>query len=380
MLTQKGYELAKLHSNAVDFPKSGVEVKIPRYLRPRKWPHFMEKKNKPAEAVYVSHKVLGQLYDMVEVVNFSPEYETPFDSRILEAYCLDENILSEAAKMKAQYDDSIKRIMAQHEIGTEFEVWSVFVLSHNFEKKDFTFAEELGRVTSALRESFRRMCIQKAGGADNIGPLVAAIYTVTAKQVRAAVEEYRRRSTGVDVGDLLIDVDSKAMPLMSFPWIFDRELAKIAASSGNASEATPLRPPAEIDSSSLMQGTTETSIVTTPAPNTSSELNVDVLAHRKDKYKTETHQHSLVDRSHKIIIEAGIKSSNRATKEAFQHVDGSHTKQAASGQSTLNNDNRRANLDNSVIEDDDFEDSPPKVEFDNEPSALDRLALLVAHD
>ena len=75
MLTFKkkntGYDLAQLHSNAVDFPKSGVEVKIPRYLRPRKWPHFMEKKNKPAEAVYVSKKVLGQLYDMVELVNFS---------------------------------------------------------------------------------------------------------------------------------------------------------------------------------------------------------------------------------------------------------------------------------------------------------------------
>jgi RNA-dependent RNA polymerase len=380
MLTFKGYELAQLHSNAVDFPKSGVEVKIPRYLRPRKWPHFMEKKNKPAEAVYVSKKVLGQLYDMVELVDFSPEYETPFDSRILEAYCLNESILSEAAEMKAQYDDAIKRIMAQHAIGTEFEVWSAFVLSHNFEKKDFTFAEELGRVTSALKENFRRMFIQKAGGAEKIGPLVAATYTITAKQVRAAVEKYRKKSTNLDDADLPIDFNLKAMPLMSFPWIFDRELAKIAAGSGKASEATTSRLPAGTDSSSWMQMTAETSIGKIPKANVSSELNGGVLTYGKDKHRIETHQHLLVDRSHERMIESGIKGSMRVTQETSQLVEDSHIKQATSSLSTLNNDNRRTNLDRCTIEDDDLEGSLPKVEFDTGSSAFDRLARLVAHD
>lgn len=380
MLTLKGYELAKLHSNAVDFPKSGVEVKIPRHLRPRKWPHFMEKKNKPAEAVYVSKKVLGQLYDLVELVDFSPEYETPFDSRIIEAYCLDESILSVAAEMKAQYDDTIKRIMAQHAISTEFEVWSVFVLSHNFEKKDFTFAEELGRVISALKEHFRRMCIQKAGGDEKIGPLVAAIYTITAKQVRAAVEKYRKKSTDVDVADLHFDVDSKVMPLMSFPWIFDRELAKIAASSGNGFEGTLSQLPVGICSNPWMQMTTETSISTIPAATASSELNEDVLTHREDKHRIETHQPVLVDQSHERMIEAGIKGSMRVAQEAYQLEKGSHIEQVTSGPSTLNTDNRRTSLDRCMIEDDDSEDSPAKVELDTGSSAFDRLARLVAHD
>ena len=364
MLTLQGCELAQLHSNAVDFPKSGVDVKIPRYLRPRKWPHFMEKKNKPAEAVYVSKKVLGQLYDMVELVDFSPEYDTPFDSRILEAYCFNETILSEAAEMKAQYDDAIKRIMAQHAIGTEFEVWSAFVLSHNFEKKDFAFAEELGRVTSALKENFRRMCIQKAGGAEKVGPLVAAIYTVTANQVRDAVEKYRKKSTDVDVEDLLIGVGSKAMPLMSFPWIFHRELAKIAAGLTNVSEVIPFQLPAE------------TSIGTTPAPDASSDLNGEVSTCRKHKYQKETRQHLFVDEGHERMIEAGITSSMRVAKKASDLGGGFHIQRAESGPSSLNKDNKMENLDRCMVEDDDLEDTSPKVEFDTEPSVLDRLAQL----
>ena len=340
----------------------------------------MEKKNKPAEAVYVSKKVLGQLYDMVELVDFSPQYETPFDPRILEAYCLDDGILLEAAEMKAQYDAAVKRIMAQHAISTEFEVWSAFVLGHNFEKKDFTFAEELGRVTSALKESFRRMCIQKAGGSENIGPLVAAIYTVTAKQVRDAVKKCRKKTTNLDVEDLLIDVDSKAMPLMSFPWIFDRELAKIASGWGSVSGTISSRLPAGIDSSSWMQISSEKSIGTTSAANASGELYGDILAHHKDMQRDETHQDPSVDRNYERMIEAGIKCSMRVASEASELVGGPHVKRTANGHSILNIDSGKANLDSCITEDDDLEDSPPKVEFDTELSALDRLARLVAHD
>jgi len=37
-------------------------------------------------------------------------------------------------------------------------------------------------------------------------------------------------------------------------------------------------------------------------------------------------------------------------------------------------------LDHCIIEDGDSEESPPKVEFDTEPSAFDRLSRLVADD
>ena len=222
-------ELAQLHSEAVDYPKSGIAVKMKRSLYARKWPHFMEKKGKPAEAIYKSQKILGQLYDMVQTVTFSPLNDTPFDSRILRAYDIDQEMLREAKEIKSEYDDAIKRIMAQHAMDTEFEVWSAFCLSHNFEKKDFTFAEELGRIISAVKDRFRKICVASAGGQnwEKLGPFVAAMYAVTAAEVTDALNARKEAKQMRDV-EAAANKASLALPFISFPWIFDRELGKIA--------------------------------------------------------------------------------------------------------------------------------------------------------
>jgi hypothetical protein len=201
-----------------------------RYLRPSKWPHFMEKKYKAPELIYHSTKILGQLYDMVERVAFIPEWKTPFDKRILDAYLLEEEMLQKARDLKKEYDASMRRIMAQHAISTEFEVWSAFVLDHNQEKKDYTFAEELGQLALAAKDSFRKACIDIVGGNEShkLSPFVAAMYTVTAQEIEKAVEEC---SQTTDVGGKEVAVrslESSDMPLMSFPWIFDKELGTIA--------------------------------------------------------------------------------------------------------------------------------------------------------
>jgi RNA-dependent RNA polymerase len=168
----------------------------------------MEKKHKRPGQIYTSQEILGQLYDMVERVDFVPE-QAPFDRRILDAYELDENLLSKARKLKHDYDVTIKRIMAQHTIGTEIEVWSAFVLQHNQERNDYTFAEELGKNVWAVKETFRNQCIEAAGGHDfdRLGPFVAAMYTVTAQESN--------------------DTD-KSSRMISFPWMFDKELGQIA--------------------------------------------------------------------------------------------------------------------------------------------------------
>ena len=86
----------------------------------------MEKKYKPKSATYHSDKILGQLYDKVESVDFTPQYEEPFDKRILRAYELDEALLKVVRQTKSKYDTAMLRIMAQQEIKTEFEIWSTF--------------------------------------------------------------------------------------------------------------------------------------------------------------------------------------------------------------------------------------------------------------
>ena len=209
--------------------KTGVHAEFPAALRPKKWPHFMEKRHKPKDQIYVSRKVLGQLYDQVERVDFTPEFETPFDKRILTAYELGEEILNEAADVKVAYDAAMYRIMAQHEIGTEFEVWSTFVLQHSNQSKDFKFHEEVGAISAALKDRFRSACYEKAGGQDfdQMGPFAAAMYQVTNDQVVGALE---RRRSAILAGQLQNGTEPllQSMPLISFPWLFAGILGKIA--------------------------------------------------------------------------------------------------------------------------------------------------------
>jgi RNA-dependent RNA polymerase len=124
----QGLELAALHSKAVDYVKTGEPAQMPKRLRPGKWPHFMEKRYKPKDAQYHSNRILGQLYDKVETVNFKAQYEEPFDKRILRAYALDDNILKTARQIKSKYDREMRQVLAHNEVKTEFEIWSTFVL------------------------------------------------------------------------------------------------------------------------------------------------------------------------------------------------------------------------------------------------------------
>ncbi|KAI9793587.1 MAG: hypothetical protein M1833_000732 [Piccolia ochrophora] len=219
--------LAALHSKAVDYVKTGEPAVLPRDARPRSWPHFMEKEHSPK---YISDKVLGQLYDQVERVDFVPCYEAVFDERILRAFDLEEGTLTTAREIKGQYDADMHRIMAQHQIGTEFEVWSTFVLHHAKSSKDYKFHEEMGQISMALKERYRRACISAAGGKehDAIGPFAAAMYAVTQQEMAAAVAETKEKKLVAGKEVPKRKLNAKSMPLMSFPWCLSDVLGKIA--------------------------------------------------------------------------------------------------------------------------------------------------------
>jgi RNA-dependent RNA polymerase len=202
-------------------------------LRPKKYPHFMESKYRTKDKIYLSRKILGQLYDQVERADFTPFYDNPFDERILNAYQSNDDTLSRVARIKELYDADVRRIQAQHGIKTEFEVWSTFILEHNLEFKDYTFTEEMGRITGALKKKFQDMCIEQAGATgindmQKLKPFVAAMYQVTAQEIAAALKECERTKKvgGIEVPDRKKIIGQ--MPLMSFPWIFVSQLGEIA--------------------------------------------------------------------------------------------------------------------------------------------------------
>lgn len=190
----------------------------------------MEKKHKPKDKIYHSDRILGQLYDRVESVDFVPQYEQPFDKRILRAYKLDDAILKTARQIKSKYDTAMRRIMAQQEIKTEFEVWTTFVLSKPRVGSDYKIQEDMDKITGALKARFHDVCVEKAGSKDFsvLGPFVAAMYRVTKEEMDIALAECR--STKIVAGREVPKrkMEPTSMPLISFPWLFEKELGRIA--------------------------------------------------------------------------------------------------------------------------------------------------------
>lgn len=236
----KCIRLAQLHSDAVDYNKTGIPAVMDRGLEPRHWPHFMEKKNK---RTYRSTRILGQLYDAVKTEDFTPNLSNSFDSRILECNLVKESKKFEqfASELKVNYDTSMRRIMAQYNIRTEFEVWSTFVLEHNSMCREYKLHEDLGKVASGLKTSIQDRCYKYLGGKRDFGhvaPLAVAMYRITHQEVQDALATLRGENAYDDLDETPglpdeRDLEISRLPLISFPWALDSTLCKIARSSAD---------------------------------------------------------------------------------------------------------------------------------------------------
>ena len=207
--------LALEHSKAVDYAKTGVPAKLPKALDRFEWPHFMEKKSGRR---YRSKKVLGQLYDAVERVAFVPNYDGTWDTRILRCDDPSEAVLQSVTALKREYDTALQRIMAQHEIKTEFEVWSTFVLDHSKASPDYKFHEEIGNLSKTLIDQFRESVAEEAGGStfEHLAPYAIAAYKVTHAEHTMAM-------------NVVPTAENKVlMPFISFPWVLHDVLGAIA--------------------------------------------------------------------------------------------------------------------------------------------------------
>jgi RNA-dependent RNA polymerase len=221
-------ELLHLHSMAVDYPKTGVPASLPRHLERTEWPHFMEKRSKS----YKSHKVLGKLYDGVKNVDFKFSYEQQFDPRILNYHITDPKIKQDARALKDEYDLAMRRIMNQHKIRTEFEVWSTFVINHSKASKDFKFHEEIGQLSKALKDEFYAAIVQAVGGNtfEHLRVFAIAAYQLTA---------YEYDGVSLQRANIVDDDEKPELPFISFPWVLSDVLGKIASVS-------TLKPPTSV--------------------------------------------------------------------------------------------------------------------------------------
>lgn len=124
--SRKCLELAELHSMAVDFAKTGAPAEMPRALKPREFPDFMERFDKP---MYISNGVLGKLYralvesttqvrsNIVLSEKFAEEaYDHQLEVNGFEAF------LETASSHKEMYAQKMSSLMSFYDAETEDEM------------------------------------------------------------------------------------------------------------------------------------------------------------------------------------------------------------------------------------------------------------------
>uniref|UniRef100_A0A1D1ZDN9 RNA-dependent RNA polymerase n=2 Tax=Anthurium amnicola TaxID=1678845 RepID=A0A1D1ZDN9_9ARAE len=116
-------QLAKLHSMAVDFAKTGAPAEMPRILKPKTYPDFMERWDKP---VYASNGVLGKLYRGVtnhcnhrngySVSSDSITYDQDLEARGFEAF------VDVAKECRDRYAERLTALMDYYGAVSEDEI------------------------------------------------------------------------------------------------------------------------------------------------------------------------------------------------------------------------------------------------------------------
>ena len=108
--------LAQLHSIAVDFAKTETSVEIPPDIKPKRYPDFMENKNKES---YESTKVIGLLYRQAK--NYKPEEQELRQWSDPEPAPACRQL---AEHLHAHYETAVSKVMNIFNIASEAEVLS----------------------------------------------------------------------------------------------------------------------------------------------------------------------------------------------------------------------------------------------------------------
>ncbi|KAI6680171.1 hypothetical protein NL676_034052 [Syzygium grande] len=160
-LDENCIQLAELAATAVDFPKTGKLVTMPRHLKPKQYPDFMGKEE---FQTYKSTKILGRLYRQIkdtydEDLNSSEPYcipkDIPYDTSLEVPGAAD--FISKAWDHKCSYDRQLSGLLGQYKVNNEEElvtghVWS---MPKYASCKQGDLKERLKHSYTALRKDFR---------------------------------------------------------------------------------------------------------------------------------------------------------------------------------------------------------------------------------
>ena len=195
IFSQECLDLAQMHSDAVDFPKTGFPVRIPSKLRPMKYPHYMLKRDK---SMYNSEHVLGQLYDQCDLivsnqVEYVQDLETYFDNDFLvPGY---NEYLNAAQKIHDYYRRNILRLMNEYGISTEAEIVTGHIIRMKKQRRGTLQREHveiaqiinsrLNVIKAKVKEMFHESVDEQSSESNvEFSRLASAVYFVTYKEQR----------------------------------------------------------------------------------------------------------------------------------------------------------------------------------------------------
>lgn len=232
---EPGLTLAALHSQAVDYAKSGVPARMSQDLYVKEYPHWM---NRPAhQKIYQSTGVLGMLYDDVERVEFSPACidAHTFCDHIIAGQKFDAADLEFATQTKRTYDEAVTRVMTQFGLGTEFEAFTAFAMEVAPGIRDYEVLQDIGSVMSNIKTDVRESCYAYLGtklqlpkhecNREHLGSLVKAMYKITK-------DEYERMRTELP--------ENQRYVFISLPFVFAHEICEISKRSLEQGFAVPV--------------------------------------------------------------------------------------------------------------------------------------------
>jgi len=137
--------LSVKHAIAVDFPKHGVVVELPKEIKKSKYPDFMER---PPNISYYSRSVVGKLWRIVvKSMNIEKDPESnyqnisPDNTLLLEEYfnlnnCYENGIIEEILNFKFAYDDEVNFLKSEYGIESEAELLLGDIIDfHSYVKK-----------------------------------------------------------------------------------------------------------------------------------------------------------------------------------------------------------------------------------------------------
>lgn len=209
------HRLAEMHSDAVDFPKTGKIPEIDDDLRPKSYPDFMMKRDKQ---IYPSTKIIGQLYRQCRSLSRMQKQsglkqESDVDKDLI-LPDINAKTLDDAKHQRDQYTSKIVEVLEMYGISNEYEAITGLVLSVKSVKgclKDEKF--QVGQIVKdkicLIQKKTREIFFDEFGGESNVSKKdeyvfqkASAWYKVTYMNEK---ETYRQiRSFPWIVADILV--------------------------------------------------------------------------------------------------------------------------------------------------------------------------------